>query len=36
MDGEPRSWPDLIGKTGKEAVEIIKKDGIEIEKNLSL
>ena len=26
MDTTPRSWPDLVGKNGKEAVEIIKKD----------
>ncbi|CAF0879033.1 unnamed protein product [Rotaria sp. Silwood1] len=26
MDEEPRKWPDLVGKDGKEAVEIIKRD----------
>ncbi|UJR35217.1 hypothetical protein I4U23_027983 [Adineta vaga] len=26
MFDEPRSWPDLVGKDGKEAVEIIKRD----------
>ncbi|CAF1605613.1 unnamed protein product [Adineta ricciae] len=26
MDAPPRNWPELVGKDGREAVEIIKKD----------
>ena len=26
MAAPPRTWPNLVGKDGKEAVEIIKKD----------
>ncbi len=35
MDTEPRRWPDLVGKEGAEAVEIIKKEsGTIVESNL--
>jgi hypothetical protein len=26
MSGKMRSWPNLVGKTGQEAVEIIQKE----------
>ena len=37
MAAEQRNWSALVGKDGKEAVEVIKKDtGIVLEKNQHL